>query len=249
MRFAPLAVVLLVAAAVRVWAIDFCLPSHYCRPDEEAVAAVAMRRLRPRPQPALVRLAVALHLPDRTGAGARLQGGPVPRLVPRRVSLPPDDLDRPLGRLPRGPAAQRRRRCAVGVAPVSSGPALVSTWRGPDRRGLPRRRLPARSRLALRRHRRDRDVPRRRVVRVYRSLLLVSQYADAPAGGAAGRPRRIDQVQRGLDPSSPARRDPPEPATPPNCIAPRARGCGRVGCAWLGSSSRRRMRSSTTARS
>ena len=42
MRFAPLAVVLLAAAAVRVWAIDFCLPSHYCRPDEEAVAAVAM---------------------------------------------------------------------------------------------------------------------------------------------------------------------------------------------------------------
>jgi 4-amino-4-deoxy-L-arabinose transferase-like glycosyltransferase len=43
MRIAPLAVVLVVAAVLRVWAIDFCLPSPYCRPDEEAVGAIALK--------------------------------------------------------------------------------------------------------------------------------------------------------------------------------------------------------------
>lgn len=43
MRLAPLAVVLVVAAVLRVWAIDFCLPSPYCRPDEEAVGAIALK--------------------------------------------------------------------------------------------------------------------------------------------------------------------------------------------------------------
>ena len=35
-----LAAILLVAAVARFWAIDFCLPSLVCRPDEEAVAAI-----------------------------------------------------------------------------------------------------------------------------------------------------------------------------------------------------------------
>jgi 4-amino-4-deoxy-L-arabinose transferase-like glycosyltransferase len=36
----PLAAILLIAAVARFWAIDFCLPSVLCRPDEEAVAAI-----------------------------------------------------------------------------------------------------------------------------------------------------------------------------------------------------------------
>jgi len=36
----PLAAILVVAAVARFWAIDFCLPSVVCRPDEEAVAAI-----------------------------------------------------------------------------------------------------------------------------------------------------------------------------------------------------------------
>jgi hypothetical protein len=44
-RLAALAGILLAAAAARVFAIDFCLPSHYCRPDEEAVGSVVMRVL------------------------------------------------------------------------------------------------------------------------------------------------------------------------------------------------------------
>lgn len=43
MRAVPLAIILVVAAALRLWAIDFCLPSHYCRPDEEAVGAIALK--------------------------------------------------------------------------------------------------------------------------------------------------------------------------------------------------------------
>lgn len=50
-RPAPLAVVLVVAAALRVWAIDFCLPSPYCRPDEEAVGAIAMQIFARDPNP------------------------------------------------------------------------------------------------------------------------------------------------------------------------------------------------------
>ena len=45
MRFAALAGILVAAAVARVFAIDFCLPSHYCRPDEEAVGSVVMRVL------------------------------------------------------------------------------------------------------------------------------------------------------------------------------------------------------------
>jgi hypothetical protein len=44
-RPAALAGILLAAALARVFAIDFCLPSHYCRPDEEAVGSVVMRVL------------------------------------------------------------------------------------------------------------------------------------------------------------------------------------------------------------
>jgi hypothetical protein len=42
---AAVAGILLAAAIVRIFAIDFCLPSHYCRPDEEAVGSVVMRVL------------------------------------------------------------------------------------------------------------------------------------------------------------------------------------------------------------
>lgn len=48
---ASLAIVLGVAAAVRLWAIDFCLPSPACRPDEEAVAAIALRFFARDPNP------------------------------------------------------------------------------------------------------------------------------------------------------------------------------------------------------
>ena len=41
-KHAPLAAILAIAAAVRYWAIAFCLPSQQCRPDEEAVVAVAI---------------------------------------------------------------------------------------------------------------------------------------------------------------------------------------------------------------
>ena len=34
--------ILCVAAVVRFWAIGFCLPSTVCRPDEEAVASIAI---------------------------------------------------------------------------------------------------------------------------------------------------------------------------------------------------------------
>lgn len=50
MRLALVAI-LVVAAALRVWAIDFCLPSPYCRPDEEAVGAIAMRIFARDPNP------------------------------------------------------------------------------------------------------------------------------------------------------------------------------------------------------
>src|SRR5215210_182409 len=38
----PIAIILLVALGARLWGIDFGLPSPYCRPDEEAVAAVSL---------------------------------------------------------------------------------------------------------------------------------------------------------------------------------------------------------------
>jgi 4-amino-4-deoxy-L-arabinose transferase-like glycosyltransferase len=38
---APLVAILAVAAVVRYWAINFCLPGLLCRPDEEAVAGIA----------------------------------------------------------------------------------------------------------------------------------------------------------------------------------------------------------------
>ena len=41
-RDALLGLILALAALARVWAISFCLPSPYCRPDEEAVAAVSL---------------------------------------------------------------------------------------------------------------------------------------------------------------------------------------------------------------
>jgi len=41
-RHALLLSILAIAAVVRYWAIAFCLPGQLCRPDEEAVAAVAM---------------------------------------------------------------------------------------------------------------------------------------------------------------------------------------------------------------
>ncbi|MEO8681386.1 MAG: glycosyltransferase family 39 protein [Vicinamibacterales bacterium] len=40
-RHAPIVFILAIAALARYWAIDFCLPSTLCRPDEEAVVAVA----------------------------------------------------------------------------------------------------------------------------------------------------------------------------------------------------------------
>ena len=40
-RHAPIVLILAIAALARYWAIDFCLPSLLCRPDEEAVAAVS----------------------------------------------------------------------------------------------------------------------------------------------------------------------------------------------------------------
>jgi hypothetical protein len=40
-RHAPIVLILAIAAIARYWAIDFCLPSTLCRPDEEAVAAVS----------------------------------------------------------------------------------------------------------------------------------------------------------------------------------------------------------------
>ena len=40
-KHAPLLLILFVAAVARFWAIDFCLPSTLCRPDEEAVAAIS----------------------------------------------------------------------------------------------------------------------------------------------------------------------------------------------------------------
>lgn len=40
-RHAPIVGILAVAALARYWAIDFCLPSLGCRPDEDAVAAVS----------------------------------------------------------------------------------------------------------------------------------------------------------------------------------------------------------------
>jgi Dolichyl-phosphate-mannose-protein mannosyltransferase len=40
-RHAPIVGILAVAALARYWAIDFCLPSLACRPDEDAVAAVS----------------------------------------------------------------------------------------------------------------------------------------------------------------------------------------------------------------
>jgi len=36
----PIAIILLIASVARLWGLDFGLPSPYCRPDEEAVAAV-----------------------------------------------------------------------------------------------------------------------------------------------------------------------------------------------------------------
>ena len=39
---ASLAAILIVAAAARYWALTFCLPGQLCRPDEEAVASVAI---------------------------------------------------------------------------------------------------------------------------------------------------------------------------------------------------------------
>ena len=41
-KHAPLVAILAIAAAVRYWAIAFCLPNQLCRPDEEAVVAVAI---------------------------------------------------------------------------------------------------------------------------------------------------------------------------------------------------------------
>ena len=41
MRRAPIVGILAIAALARFWAIDFCLPSTLCRPDEEAVAAIS----------------------------------------------------------------------------------------------------------------------------------------------------------------------------------------------------------------
>jgi hypothetical protein len=40
-RHAPIVIILALAALARYWAIDFCLPSLQCRPDEDAVAAVS----------------------------------------------------------------------------------------------------------------------------------------------------------------------------------------------------------------
>jgi hypothetical protein len=42
-KHAPLAVILVVAAIVRYWGLAFCLPGQLCRPDEEAVAGIAMQ--------------------------------------------------------------------------------------------------------------------------------------------------------------------------------------------------------------
>lgn len=39
----PFFIVLVIAAAVRLWGIDFGLPHTMCRPDEETVAALAFR--------------------------------------------------------------------------------------------------------------------------------------------------------------------------------------------------------------
>lgn len=39
--YGPLIAILSIAAVARFWAIDFCLPSPVCRPDEDAVASVA----------------------------------------------------------------------------------------------------------------------------------------------------------------------------------------------------------------
>ena len=41
-RHASLVAILIVSAAVRYWALAFCLPGQLCRPDEEAVVAVAI---------------------------------------------------------------------------------------------------------------------------------------------------------------------------------------------------------------
>ena len=38
----PIAIILLIASVARLWGLDFGLPSPYCRPDEEAVAAVSL---------------------------------------------------------------------------------------------------------------------------------------------------------------------------------------------------------------
>ena len=40
-RHAAILAILAIAAVARFWAIDFCLPSTLCRPDEEAVAAIS----------------------------------------------------------------------------------------------------------------------------------------------------------------------------------------------------------------
>lgn len=39
-RWAPILAILVAAAVVRYWAIDFCVPTTRCRPDEEAVANI-----------------------------------------------------------------------------------------------------------------------------------------------------------------------------------------------------------------
>jgi hypothetical protein len=40
-RHVPILAILAIAAVARFWAIDFCLPSTLCRPDEEAVASIS----------------------------------------------------------------------------------------------------------------------------------------------------------------------------------------------------------------
>jgi 4-amino-4-deoxy-L-arabinose transferase-like glycosyltransferase len=47
----PLALILGIAAVARFWAIDFCLPTLVCRPDEEAVASIATRFFARDPNP------------------------------------------------------------------------------------------------------------------------------------------------------------------------------------------------------